>query len=766
MDSSTLEGTVGSIIFSNPENGYAVVRLETDDGSVTAAGSIPGISTGICLALTGVWTTHPQYGEQFKVESFEMKPPSGADQIYRYLASGVIKNIGPSKARDIVEKFGGNSLEVIENEPEKLATIKGISLRSARKIGEGYHRQAGLRKVIDFFAHYSVKPLVAMRVYSDYGDDAIEAVRENPYLTTAEPYGAEFFEADAMALELGFESDCPERVSAALVFELAHNLSNGHTFIPKDKLIAATDELIGAGSEAVIDALETLSECGDVVIEAIAGVQACYLRHMFEAEYYTSQRLLEMASYDARAAGAAPVWASGADSEWADILPVATPALHNTTNHRASLGGLGDIIREIEDLHGIKYADMQVAALELSVKSGVLALTGGPGTGKTTTIRGILMLFDELGLKTALCAPTGRAAKRLAETCRREAATIHRLLGTNPGEDGVHVFDHDEDNPLDADAIIVDESSMLDILLMRSLLAAMKQGCRLIMVGDADQLPPVGPGNVFSDVIRSGVVPTVALSEIFRQAEDSGIVLCAHSVNNGITPDLTKKYPDLFFLQRQTDEQLADTVAELYGYRLPKNMGIDPSLIQVLSPTRKRVAGTMSLNDRLREAVNPRSALKKEKQSGDFLFRTGDKVMQIRNNYDIIWKTPDGLIDGSGVYNGDVGTIINIDNETETVTVDFEDKLVTYLFEQLPELEPAFAMTVHKSQGSEYHAVILAVTAAAPPLLTRSVLYTAMTRAKNLLVMVGSPDVMRKMVQNDKRQRRYSGLKARLTINN
>ena len=729
MDDTTIEGTVGAIVFSNPDNGFAVLRLETDDGVVTAAGSIPGVSSGERLELFGAWTTHPQFGEQFKVESYELKPPKGEDQIYRYLASGVIKTIGPSKARDIIEKFGANALDVIENEPDKLASIKGISLKSARKIGEGYRRQAGLRKLIDFFAHYSIKPLVAMRVYNDYSDEAMEVVRENPYIISTDAYGAEFFEADAIAIELGFESDCPERVSAAIVFELTHNLTNGHTFIPKDKLTAATDELIGAGFEAVLEALEALCECGDVVIETVAGVEACYLRYMFEAEHYTARRLSEM------------------------------------VKHKESPEDLVGIIREIEKTHGITYADMQLTALELSIRSGVMALTGGPGTGKTTTVRGILMLFDELGLKTALCAPTGRAAKRLSETCRRGAATIHRLLGTSPGEDGGHIFEHDEDNPLKADAIIVDESSMIDILLMRSLLAAMKRGCRLIMVGDADQLPPVGPGNMFSDVIRSGAVPTVALTEIFRQAADSGIVTCAHSVNHGVMPDLAKKYPDLFFLRRQTDEQLADTVADLYGRRLPANMGIDPSQIQVLSPTRKRTAGTMSLNERLREAVNPRNTMKKEKQSGDYLFRVGDKVMQIRNNYDIIWKSPDGLIDGSGVFNGDVGVITNIDHETETLKVDFEDKLVVYLFEQLPELEPAFAMTVHKSQGSEYHAVILAMTSAAPPLLTRSVLYTAMTRAKELLIIVGSSDVMKKMVDNDRLQRRYSGLKARLILN-
>ena len=726
MDVTTLEGTVNSIVFANPENGYVVIRLDTDDGVVTAAGIIPGMSVGVWLILSGIWTTHPQYGEQFKVESFEIKPPSGTEQIYRYLASGAIKNIGPAKARDIVGKFGGNALDIIENEPERLASIKGISPRSARRIAEGYRRQAGLRRLIDFLSRYNIKPLVAMHVYKDYGDEAIDAVRENPYILATDAYGAEFSEADAIALELGFESDCSQRVSAAIIFELVHNLSNGHTFIPKDKLTGATDELIGAGYEAIMEALDALCECGDVVCEAIAGVEGCYLRNMFEAESYTALRISEMVAYE------------------------------------SSPEDLSRIIQDIENSQGITYASMQMSALMLAANSGVMALTGGPGTGKTTTVRGILMLFDKIGLKTALCAPTGRAAKRLSEMCRREAATIHRLLGSSPGEDGGHVFDHDEANPLDVDAVIVDESSMIDVLLMHSLLMAIRRGSRLIMVGDADQLPPVGPGSVFADVIKSGIVPTVALSEIFRQAEDSGIVRCAHDVNNGVVPDLTKKYPDLFFLQRQSEEQLADTVADLFGNRLPKNMGIDPASIQVLSPTRKRAAGTLSLNERLRDMVNPRQAVKKEKQAGAHIFRTGDKVMQIKNNYDIMWKSSDGIFEGTGVFNGDVGVITDISHDRETITVDFEDKIVSYLFEQLPELEPAFAITVHKSQGSEYQAVILAMTVAAPPLLTRGVLYTAMTRAKDLLVIVGSTDIMKKMVMNDKRQRRYSGLRARL----
>ena len=726
MDETVIGGTVSVIVFSNPQNGYSILRMDTNDGSATVAGVLPGVFPGMSLIVTGAWTTHPQYGQQFRADSYESAPPKGADEVFRYLASGAVRTIGPAKARDIVDKFGGDALRVIEESPDKLATIKGITLKSANKISEEFRRQAGLRRLIDFLLSFGISPGVATRVFRHYGDDSVDAVRDNPYIIASEYFGADFSDADAIALELGFESDCPQRVSAALLFELFHNLGNGHTFIPRDKLTLATNELIGAGSETIAEALDALIECGEVACEVVAGLDGCYLRHMFEAETYTAKRLSEMAE----------VSVTSSDTK--------------------------KLIKDIEREHGIKYAELQCAALELAAGNGVLALTGGPGTGKTTTVRGILMLFDALGLKTVLCAPTGRAAKRLSETCRREASTIHRLLGAAPGSEGELVFDHDETNPLKADAVIVDESSMIDILLMCSLLEAMKPGCRLIMVGDADQLPPVGPGSVFADVIKSGVIPVVSLVEIFRQAEDSGIVNCAHRVNNGIMPDMSVKYPDLFFLRRQSEEQLAETVSELYGQRLPGNMGIDPSQIQVLSPTRKRMSGTVLLNDRLREAVNPRHFSKKEKNFGDFLFRVGDKVMQIRNNYDIMWRSPDGLIDGTGVFNGDVGLIKDIDFERETVTVDFEDKLVTYNYEQLNELEPAFAMTVHKSQGSEYHAVILAMTAAAPQLLTRSVLYTAMTRAKSLLVIVGSYEVMNGMVANDRRQRRYSGLKARL----
>jgi len=733
-----IEGVIGNIVFNNAENGYTVLRLDTIDGIVTAAGSVPGVSQGERLVLSGSWMTHPQYGEQFKIESFEIKPPSGADDMFRYLASGAVKNIGPAKARDIIDRFGTDALNIIENDPDKLTTVKGISLRSARKIGDDFRRQAGLRRLIDFLTKYNIKPLIATRIYKDYGDESLDAVRDNPYLISAELYGAEFFEADTIAIDLGFESDSIERLSAALIFILSHNLGNGHTFIPKNKLIAAVINLIGVDSEVVIEALDALCEYGDIVVDAIAGVEACYLKHMYESEHYTAMRFSEMAGAGKRGSG------------------------RRNGHGNGSSGFLNETIRKIEDEHDIRYAKMQIDALHLAADCNIVALTGGPGTGKTTTVRGILMLFDELGLKTSLCAPTGRAAKRLSELSGREAATIHRLLGANIDDDGRNMFDHDEDNLLQADAIIVDESSMIDILLMDALLKAMKPDCRLIMVGDADQLPSVGPGNMFADVIKSETVPVISLTEIFRQAADSGIIKCAHNVNSGVMPDLGEKFTDLFFMRRQTEEQLAETVAELCSKRLPDNMGIDPAQIQVLSPTRKRASGTAALNELLREKLNPRETGKNEKQYGDYLFRTGDKVMQIRNNYDIIWESPDKRISGTGVFNGDIGIIKSIDHDKETVVVDFDDKLVTYIFEKLPELEPAFAMTVHKSQGSEYQAVVLAMTSAAPMLLSRSVLYTAMTRAKNLLVIVGNPEVMDKMVRNDKRQRRYSGLRARL----
>ncbi len=722
-----IAGTVASLVYQNPENGYAVLRLDTPDGLITAVGTMPGLSPGESLLLTGAWATHPSYGEQFKAEFAERRMPTGSDAIYAYLSSGVIKNVGPAKARDIVEKFGDSALEIIENEPEKLSAVRGITSKSAQQMSNAFRRQVGLRRLIDFLSEYGLGPLVAVRLYKCYGDDAFPAVRDNPYITADERFGADFFQADAMALELGFESDSAQRVEAAVLFELTHNLTNGHTFLPFQKLLDATHQLIEVDPEAIEDALCALVDSGYIVRETVAGQDACYLEMYHEAETFVAERLFDMASN-----------------------PINGPL------------NVDHLVSAVEQAYGISYARAQLKAVELAAKCRAMVLTGGPGTGKTTSVRGIISLFDMLGLKTVLCAPTGRAAKRMSELTGRVAATIHRLLGAGIGDGDRLVFEHDESNPLSAEAVIVDETSMVDILLMRALLAAMDRSCRLIMVGDADQLPSVGPGNVFSDIIRSDIVETIVLSEIFRQAGESGIVKNAHLINKGLLPDLAEKSSDFFFLKRQSAEKTVETVIELCAERLPKNMHIHPSQIQVLSPTRKNKTGTENLNLCLQAALNPEVKHKKEKNYGSTVFREGDKVMQIRNNYDIIWTGTDGFSGGAGVFNGDIGHIREIDFVHETLTVDYEDKLVTYLFEQLSELEPAYALTVHKSQGSEYQAVILSCTPGAPQLLVRSVLYTAVTRAKEILIIVGDPAVFEAMVLNDRRQRRYSGLRARL----
>ncbi|MDR2665518.1 MAG: ATP-dependent RecD-like DNA helicase [Oscillospiraceae bacterium] len=726
---ASADGTVSSVVFRNRENGYTVLRVKTTGGEITAVGSVPGVNVGERVRLEGEWTAHPSYGQQLAVDSFEYGAPEGADALMQYLSSGAIKHLGASTARLLVDRFGADVLSVMENEPEKLVEVRGISLNRAREMGRQLRRQAGMRRLVEFFAKYKISPGVAVRAYGDMGEAALEAVRENPYVLAGERYGAQFHEADAMALDLGFEGDCHQRVEAAVIFELAHNLQNGHTFIPKTKLSDAARRMIDVGQDAADDAVEALCETGDIVNEHIAGQDACYLRHMARAESFVAERVTALAR-------------ARKDSFAMRIAPI-----------------IDDLEREI----GITYAPEQRRAVELAGSGGIMALTGGPGTGKTTCVRGILALFDALGLKTALCAPTGRAAKRMSELCAREALTVHRLLGAGISERGEPMFERDEADPIDADAVVVDEASMIDISLMRALLAAVKPDARVVIVGDADQLPSVGPGNVLSDILGSGAVPAVALTEIFRQAAQSDIIKNAHMINRGEVPVTEGARSDFFFMRRMTPERINETVVELCSHRLPHGMGIEPSQIQVLAPTRRHESGTYALNEKLREALNPQRPGVKEKKYGDFLYREGDRVMQIKNNYDIMWNSRDGQLCGKGVFNGDVGRIESIDIRRETLVVDFDAKLVAYGFEQLPELEPAFAMTVHKSQGSEYRAVVMALTrGASPSLMSRRVLYTAVTRARELFIAVGDPGAFESMALNDRRYRRYSGLRARL----
>lgn len=729
---SEINGTVSAVIFRNDENGYGVVKLELDSGEkVTAVGCLPYIAPGEMLSAEGAWMTHAQHGRQFKIEQCSRLLPTSAEAIYEYLAGGTVRGIGPATAALIVDRFGDKALDVLEMQPEKLAEIKGISSSKAKDISAGFKKQAGVRRLTEFLCSYGIQPVFALRMFKFYGNSAIEVVHENPYILASSHIGASFAEADSLALALGLDGDSLNRVCAAVVFELVHNSGNGHCFIPRGKLTMATSQLIGVAHELVEDAVDKLAETGEIVCCTVAGLDACYLAPLYEAETYTANRIKSMCRAKAE--------------RKVDIT---------------------SIVLRLEAANDIEYAPMQREAIALAAQNRMLVITGGPGTGKTTILKAVLALYDELELETYLAAPTGRAAKRMSELCGTEASTIHRMLGAKMSEDGeTVVFGKDEEDKLACDALIIDECSMVDITLMHAILKALKPDCRILLVGDADQLPSVGPGNVFSDIIRSGVVPTVHLTEIFRQKADSRIVRNAHMIDRGEHPDFNENSGDFFRLRRMQGGSCVDTIVELCKKRLPENMKIPSNQIQVLSPSRKGETGTVNLNKCLQVALNPPDEGKKEKLFGETVFRVGDRVIQIKNNYDIAWKDKLGK-SGMGIYNGDIGTIVEIDTVSEYLKVDYDDRTALYGFEMLNELEHAWALTVHKSQGSEYRAVILSLNPVAQLLLTRSVLYTAVTRAKELLIMVGDDNVAHRMIDNHKQSRRYSALRIRLTDEN
>ena len=728
MEQELISGTIAAVLFQNQENGYAVLKLDSEDGAkITVVGTVPVPIVGERLIITGKWTTHSAYGRQFEAEFLERLLPDTVADIRAYLSSRAVRGIGPKTAEKIVAKFGEDSLKVLDSEPERLAEISGISMKAALEMGVSFRRQVGIRRLIEFLSAYRIPAEIAVRLYRVYGDGAMERLRDNPYLLTLPQFGAAFAAADTLALELGFDGDDDRRVEAAVIFELRYNLNNGHTFLPLDKLTEATAALLDLNAATIRAALERLTELGRVELDEIAGLAAVYLPEYYEAECEITERVCRMAS-------AAP-----------------------TVLHHAEAA-----VASVEAENNITYAEQQKQAIRLAAERKIMILTGGPGTGKTTTLAGILSLFDRLERKTLLAAPTGRAAKRLSELTGRDASTIHRLLETQISpETGEMYFQRDESQPLDCDALIVDEMSMVDVLLMHSLLKALPEQASLILVGDPDQLPSVGAGNLFADLIRSGAVPTVALTEIFRQARESLIVMNAHAVNQGQLPVLTAKDRDFFFMRRRAPEAVVQTIAELCAKRLPENMGIPSSEIQVISPTRKGETGTVRLNLALQAALNPPQPGKKEKICGEICFREGDRVMQIRNNYDIMWKKVGGGA-GNGIFNGDIGTILEINPQEDAIRIRFDDREVLYDSDMLPELELAYAITAHKSQGSEYRAVIFVTYAGAPMLLTRGVLYTAITRARELLILIGNEEIVAQMTQNNRRNKRYSGLRLRL----
>ncbi len=724
-----LQGAIGAVVFQNYDNGYAVLRLSCDNGqTVTVVGTIPMPNVGERLMVTGKWATHPGYGRQFEAEFLERLMPQTTAEILTYLSSRAVKGIGPKTAARIVQMFGEQTLQVMEREPERLALVSGISDAKARQIGEAFRLQVGMRQLMEFFALHQLPAELAVRTYKKYGDTAMDLLYDDPYMLCDEEMDSHFGAIDRFAISLGVSGDDPRRLDAGVLFELRYNLTAGHSFLPQDKLVAATAQLLNLEPEDVRSSIERLAQFGQVIPDTLAGIRVCYLPKMYEAECFCAGKLLRLA-----------------------LDEYEVPANFERLLTAAAQAGQ------------VEYSAQQKAAIAQACTSGLILITGGPGTGKTTLLNGVLRLYNSLGISCALAAPTGRAAKRLTEVTGQEASTIHRLLeATVDPHSGELFFQKDAQHPLKAQAVIVDEMSMVDVQLLHSLLLALPQGCRLVLVGDPDQLPPVGPGFPFQDMLRSKILPVAQLTEIFRQAQESLIVMNAHRVNRGQPPELKNMKSDFFFLPVRSEEELANTIVGLCATRLPKNMGIAPEQIQVLSPTKKGSAGTWNLNTLLQHSLNPAAPGKRERRFGEILFREGDRVMQIRNNYDIIWKKMDSSAVGTGIFNGDIGTVTAIDTDMQTMSVLFDDKQVDYDFTQLNELEPAFAMTVHKSQGSEYRAVILSAWNGSAYLLSRSILYTAITRARELLIIVGREETVNTMVENAKVSRRYTGLKLRL----
>lgn len=726
---SEFTGIVESVIFSNEDNGYSVVRVrDGSDISVTLVGCLPLISPGEKLEARGVWDEHPVYGTQFKADYARRVMPSTESEIFSFLSSGAVKGIGPAIAAMLVNAFGEKTLDIIERSPDKLTIVKGISKKRAEAICSVFKNQMELKRLLNYLCSFGIRPIVAVKMFKYYGTGALNKVRENPYIIVGEYIGGTFVEADTIALESGIELFSEYRMSAAVIFTLKHNSLNGHCFLPREKLVYAVSGLIEADPDRIDENLGKMIAAGDIINESIAGCDAIYLKSFHEAESCIAATLCRKAA--------------GTPKAPADIETK---------------------IETIEKANGIEYTDIQKTAISMSVSREVLLITGGPGTGKTTIINAVLALFRQMRLRTVLAAPTGRAAKRMTALTGHDAVTIHRLLEARLDEDhSKTAFNRNENNPLDCEVLIVDESSMLDVNLMHALLKALPGKTRLILVGDSNQLPSVGPGNVFSALVRSGCMPLVKLNTIFRQKAGSSIVKNAHLVNEGLIPDFSDTSGDMFRLSRKEVDAAAVTIVDLVSRRLPEKMKFAPDEIQVLSPTRKGPAGTVNLNRLLQESLNPPSPDKAEKQRGDRIFRVGDKVMQIRNNYDVCWTEEGSELPGSGIFNGDCGIVREINNEMQSLLISFDGKLAQYSFEDMDELEHAWAITVHKSQGSEYPAVVFALSDTSPRLLTREIFYTGITRAKRLLVLVGTDDTAKKMIENNKGSRRYSALRVRV----
>ena len=725
----TLCGTVENIIFSNEENGYTVFDLSCDEKPadvgdiVTAFGSVPNLAVGEKLRVEGGWSFSKNYGRQFRVEHFEVRLPRTENDILRYLSSSTVKGIGPKTAERLVEQYGEDTFDVIENHPEWLAKLPGISAKKASEISESFRAQHGVRSLMMYCREFLTAAMSNM-VYKKWGGASIDMISSNPYRLCEEFSGIGFERADRLAQSLGVEKDSEFRIMSGIRYVLGENSrTNGHAFLPFEKLIGTAAMTLGAGKDKTAEAVDRLIEERRLVRAEISGLDAIYDSFSYRTEHEIASKL-------------------------------------NLLDRLCAHLDAGDVERSIlrieleESKH---YASLQRKAIASAVNSGVMILTGGPGTGKTTVIRAVIRIFESLDLEVALAAPTGRAAKRMSEATQCEAKTIHRLLEMEFDGENSDNFKKNENDLLDEDVIIVDEASMIDMYLMNSLLKAIKPGARLMLIGDSDQLPSVGAGNVLNDLIASGKFCTVKLTEIFRQAEESLIITNAHRINEGVYPVLNSKSGDFFFLPRKNDREIADTIVDLCLNRLPKTYGEAAEGIQVISPSRRGAAGTETLNRMLKEALNPPSPRKREKTFRDVVYREGDRVMQIKNDYDLTWER-DGK-EGIGVFNGDIGVVETINLTDEEMVISFDDRVVKYDFTKLEELEHAYAITVHKSQGSEYPFVIIPMYSSCPQqLLSRNLLYTAVTRAQKMVILVGDPSIVARMVDTNRQVMRYTGL--------
>ncbi len=723
----TVNGVIENVVYKNENNDYTVLEVSADDVLITAVGIIPMAFEGEIVTLFGKWIYHKEFGKQFAFDAYEKSLPSEEEGILRYLSSRTVKGVGPVTALKIVRKFSTDSFEVIENHPEWLTDIPGITMKKAAAISESFREQSGIRNMMMLYRDYLDSSQIT-RVYKKLGAASIDSIKENPYVLCNEEYSIPFEKADRIARMLDVPFNSPHRIISGFIYILNYNAAaNGHTCLPRHKLLEAAAVLLEISESELEISLDGFISIGEIFSYTVSETEYIMTEQVYSAEIYITKKLISL------------------DENVASF----------------SVDDVRRILENAENRFGISYADLQKDAIYEALNSGVMILTGGPGTGKTTVVKALISIFSSLGMRFALCAPTGRAAKRMSETTSHEAKTVHRLLEMDRNGINDRCYRRNASNPLDERVIIVDEASMLDLALFEALLKALKTNSHLILIGDNDQLPSVGEGNVFSDLIESGKIKTVRLTKIFRQAEKSLIVTNAHRINSGEAPILSATDNDFFFVRRENEKEIASTVADLVMNRLPRTYGsFVREQIQIITPSKKGFGGVEVLNAELQARLNPSAKFKKEKSAHGVVFREGDKVMQVVNNYDLEWKKDESV--GYGIFNGDVGKIESINNMSSSFTVRFDDRIVEYPFENLSELELAYAITVHKSQGSEYPIVIIPVYNCPPMLMTRNLLYTAITRAKNMVVLVGKSDVPQRMVLNNREILRYSTLKDRL----